>query len=68
MSAPYADKIVVLDGDGTIKEQGTYEASKLLFNQHAFVLLVNSRLSLVTEMSTRTRARGEGGCLVLLLV
>ncbi|CAN0100738.1 unnamed protein product, partial [Ectocarpus sp. 4 AP-2014] len=25
MSAPYADKIVVLDGDGTIKEQGTYE-------------------------------------------
>lgn len=26
MSAPYADKIVVLDGDGTIKEQGTYEA------------------------------------------
>ena len=28
MSAPYADKIVVLDGDGTIKEQGTYEVKK----------------------------------------
>ena len=25
MSAPYADKILVLDGDGTIKEQGTYD-------------------------------------------
>lgn len=25
MSAPYADNIVVLDADGTIKEQGTYE-------------------------------------------
>ncbi|CAN0354496.1 unnamed protein product [Pylaiella littoralis] len=25
MSAPYADNIVVLGGDGTIKEQGTYE-------------------------------------------
>ncbi|CAN0420445.1 unnamed protein product, partial [Hapterophycus canaliculatus] len=25
MSAPYADKIIVLDEGGTIKEQGTYE-------------------------------------------
>jgi len=30
MSAPYADRIVVLDGDGTIKEQGTYEVTPVL--------------------------------------
>lgn len=31
MSAPYADKIVIMDGNGTIKEQGTYEASLLCY-------------------------------------
>ena len=28
MSAPYADRIVVIDSDGTIKEQGTYEVTE----------------------------------------
>lgn len=29
MSAPYADRIVVVDSDGTIKEQGTYEVPRI---------------------------------------
>ena len=29
MSAPYADRIVVVDSDGTIKEQGTYEVTRV---------------------------------------
>lgn len=57
MSAPYADKIVVLDGDGTIKEQGTYEVSML-----SLLLLLVVLLVLLLLLVTSHEHRSTRGC------